>query len=75
MTPEKSQLIAGRPRLLRVAEARAEISIGHTKFYELVKRGLIDVVKIGGATRVKSESLDRFISALSSGPPSRDRIE
>ena len=55
-----------RPVLLRVTEARAQLGVGHTKFYELVKRGLIEVVKIDSATRVKTESIDRYIAALPS---------
>ena len=54
------------PALLRVPEARAQLGIGNTKFYELVKRGLIEVVKIDSATRVKTASVDRYIAELPS---------
>jgi len=64
MKYDKVQAI--RPPLLRVAEARAQLGIGNTKFYALVKEGLIEVVKIGTSTRVKTESIDRFIASLPS---------
>jgi hypothetical protein len=55
-----------RPRLMRVPEACTYIKVGPTKFYDLVKRGLIDVKKIDGATRVVTESLDRYVDNLPS---------
>ena len=55
-----------RPVLLHVKEARAQLRIGNTKFYQLVKRGLIEVVKIDSATRVKTASVDRYIAELPS---------
>jgi excisionase family DNA binding protein len=58
------KLSSTRPLLMRVSEASAQIGVGKTKFYELVNGGFIEVVKIGSATRVKAESLDRFVAGL-----------
>jgi hypothetical protein len=55
-----------RPRLMRVPEACTYIKVGPTKFYDLVKRGLIEVKKMDGATRVVTESLDRYVDNLPS---------
>lgn len=60
-----------QPPLLCIADARAQLNIGNTKFYELVKQGLIEIVKIGSATRVKTDSLDRFIASLPSNASNR----
>jgi excisionase family DNA binding protein len=66
---------APRPRLMRVQEACAYIGVGNTKFYDLVKRGLIEVRKIDGATRVVTESVDRYVDDLPSNinPSKADR--
>jgi hypothetical protein len=55
-----------RPRLMRVPEACTYIKVGPTKFYDLVKRGLIEVKKMDGATRVVTESPDRYVDNLPS---------
>jgi excisionase family DNA binding protein len=65
---------APRPRLMRVQEACAYIGVGTTKFYDLVKRGLIEVKKIDGATRVVTESLDRYVDNLPSNIDHAERI-
>jgi hypothetical protein len=44
-----------------VKEALAALSLGHTKFYELVRAGDIDIVKIGTRTLVKVASLLRIV--------------
>lgn len=56
------------PRLLKVRQAQALLNIGNSKFYELVKAGQLDLVKIGRASFVKADALDRFVDSLTSQP-------
>ena len=51
-------------RLYRPAEVQAALGIRHTKFYELVKAGLLETRKIGSATVVTAESLRAFVDSL-----------
>lgn len=48
----------------RPAEAQAALGIKNTKFWQLVKDGLLETRKIGGATVVPAESLHNFIASL-----------
>lgn len=52
-----------RPGLAKIPHACHRLAIGETKLRELIKAGLLDMVKIGAATRVTEESIDRFIAA------------
>lgn len=52
-----------------VNEACASLSLGRSKFYELVKAGEIDTVKIGTRTLVKVASLLRIVE-INSKPTS-----
>ena len=55
-------LAPSRPRLLGEQAARHELGgIGHTLFWELIKKKKIEVVRIGARTLVVSESIDKFI--------------
>ncbi|KAA2241161.1 helix-turn-helix domain-containing protein [Salinarimonas soli] len=56
---------AGRsPMLFTPDEARASLRIGRTKFWAEVKAGRLRVVKLGAATRVPAEELDRYVASL-----------
>lgn len=49
--------------LLTVAETCAFLKIGRTRFYELVKLGKLEMIKLGSrSTRVKAESVERLIA-------------
>jgi hypothetical protein len=53
-----------RPRLLGERAARHELGgIGHTLFWQLIKKGEIEVVHLGARTLVVSESIDRLIES------------
>lgn len=52
---------------LSVAEACEHLRIGRTKFYELVKAGMIPVRKLGDRTIVRTADLDRFVDDLPKG--------
>lgn len=49
---------------LTVAEACDRLRIGRTKFYALVKAGLIPVRKLGDRTIVRTIDLDKFVDDL-----------
>lgn len=53
----------------RPAEAQAALGIKNTKFWALVKAGLLETRKLGGATVVPAESLRRFVESLPSSAP------
>jgi hypothetical protein len=48
----------------RPAEVQAALGIKNTKFWALVKAGLLDTRKIGSATVVTAESLRAFVENL-----------
>lgn len=50
--------------LLDVPEAMSVLRCGRTKFYELVRRGDIEIVKLDGRTLVLAESIDAFVARL-----------
>jgi len=50
------------PPLVRIKVARTEIlPVGTTKFWQLVKRGVVELAYVGGTPFVKTESLLRLI--------------
>jgi len=57
-----SEKLAFRP-----AEVQAALGIRNTKFWELVKAGLLETRKIGAATVVPAESLKTFMANLPKG--------
>ncbi len=48
----------------RPAEVQAALGIRNTKFWALVKSGLLETRKIGSATVVPAESLQAFVENL-----------
>jgi excisionase family DNA binding protein len=53
------------PALLRVEEAAKFLSIGRTKMYGLITKGVIPTVHIGSSVRITTESLNEFVQRLS----------
>jgi excisionase family DNA binding protein len=49
------------PITLRVADACRITGIGRSKFYELIKAGEIDVIKVGAITLVPMTSIDALL--------------
>jgi excisionase family DNA binding protein len=47
-----------------IAEVKAELGIGQTKLYALIKEGKIKTHKIGARTIIKAESLKDFLDSL-----------
>ena len=61
MTTENLSRLAGN--LLTVKETMGVLRLGRTRFYELVKAGQIDIIKLGQrSTRVKIESIEKLIA-------------
>jgi len=56
-----SEKLVYRPR-----EVQDALGIKNTKFWALVKAGLLETRKLGGCTVVPAESLRRFVESLPS---------
>jgi len=54
----------GPSLLLSVEEAAAELRIGRSRMYDLIKRGEVLSVRVGGSRRVIRESLKAYINRL-----------
>ncbi|MBB3264038.1 excisionase family DNA binding protein [Azospirillum sp. OGB3] len=59
------------PIAMTVAEAKAKIGVGTTKFYELLNEGKIDAVKIGRKTLILTNSLEKYVANLPRRPVKR----
>ena len=66
--------------LLRVKETAEVLSLGRTKAYELIAKGIIPSVRIDGAVRVPAAALEEYVRGLVPGtttslqdPPSATR--
>lgn len=63
MNPTAKTLpMSERPGLAKIPHACHQLAIGETKLRQLMKAGLLDCVKIGAATRITQDSIDRFIA-------------
>jgi excisionase family DNA binding protein len=52
-------------KIVRPKEAQRRLSIGHTKFYELVSTGRLQLVRLGPrVVGIPEHELDAFISGL-----------
>jgi excisionase family DNA binding protein len=56
------------PALVRIGPACRYLDVGRSKFYELVREGKLEVVKIGKSARVTTASLKRFVESLPASP-------
>ena len=68
------------PLLLSVEEAAAQIRISRARMFELIRRGKVLSVKVGGSRRVPYDSLRAYVDQLiteqaSAGPESADSRE
>jgi len=57
-----------RPMLLTVKDVEAELQLGRTRTYELVRSGELPVVRIGRAVRIPRDALRRWVEAQVSAP-------
>ena len=67
------------PLLLTVKDLEAELQLGRTRTYELVRSGAIPVIRIGRAVRVPRDALRRWVEDRTSGScvegPPRSELE
>lgn len=56
-----SDLLAPARLTVRIPTAAQMLGIGRSKLYELMGAGEIEVIKIGKATLIVAESLQRFV--------------
>jgi excisionase family DNA binding protein len=66
--PEPMSTPELRPMLLTVKDLEAELQLGRTRTYELVRSGKIPVLRIGRVVRIPREALRRWVEAQASGP-------
>ncbi len=52
------------PLLLSVEEAAAELRIGRSRMFDLLRRGYVLSVKVGGSRRVPYDSLRAYVDRL-----------
>ena len=57
--------------LLRPAEVADALGIGRSKAYDLIAKGLLPSVRIGGLMRVSVESLERWVSEQAMARPTQ----
>jgi excisionase family DNA binding protein len=53
-----------RPITVRIKEACRITGIGRSKFYELIKAGDIETVKVGSLTLVPMANIEAFLACL-----------
>ncbi len=64
LTPSRPTAPQPIKLLLTANEAAAALGIGRTLFYDLLRRGTIDSVKVGAARRVPLAALHAYIAQL-----------
>lgn len=52
------------PMLYTIEQASAQLAIGRTRFYEIIRRGEIETVKIGRSRRITRQALEAFVDNL-----------
>ena len=50
--------------LLTIPEVASRLSLGRSKTYELIQRGLLPVCRIGRAVRIKASDVQLFVERL-----------
>ena len=63
----KAMLASHRPMLLTVRDVEAELQLGRTRTYELIRSGQIPVIRLGRSVRIPREALRRWIDDHSIG--------
>ena len=52
------------PLLLSVEEAAAQLRIGRSRMFDLIRRGKVLSVKVGGSRRIPYDSLKAYVGNL-----------
>ena len=58
---EQASPVPHKPMLLTVRDVEAELQLGRTRTYELVRSGAIPVLRVGRAVRIPHDALRRWI--------------
>jgi len=59
-------------KIIRPKEAQARLGIGHTKFYDAIRKGeLPQLVRFGRVTGMPEDELNAVIDALKAARPAR----
>ena len=66
MNPDDTHSSTSGDRLLDPESARQQLSLGRSKFEQLLRSGALCPVWIDGARRVRQSEIDRFIAELPS---------
>ena len=68
--------LAASPLLLSIEESAAQLRIGRSRMFDLIRRGEVLSVKVGGSRRIPYESLRAYVGKLvaeqASGPDGID---
>jgi len=56
--------LSDKPRFHRPKRAERRLGVGHTKLYELIGAGFLEAYKIGSATVITDESIERYEKSL-----------
>ncbi|MEA2565545.1 MAG: Helix-turn-helix domain [Actinomycetota bacterium] len=59
--PETMSTSESGPVLLTVKDLEAELQLGRTRTYELVRSGVSPVIRIGPAVRISRDALRRWV--------------
>ena len=64
-----------RKRLLRVSEVATILDLSESRVYDLCRRGILPVVRVGRQIRVDSQQIEEFIRTGGKGLPDGWRME
>ena len=62
-------------KLVSIADAQKQLSLGKTYVYQLLAEGKIPAVKIGKRTCIRSSDLNKFIEGLDAYPVNKGGID
>jgi excisionase family DNA binding protein len=67
--------LAANPLLLSIEESAAQLRIGRSRMFDLIRRGEVLSVKVGGSRRIPYDSLKDYVNRLvaEQGTPDGDQ--
>jgi len=60
-------VVADQPLLYKVPEAARLLAIGESAVYDLIARGEIESVKVGGSRRITRSGIEAYVNRLLGG--------
>ena len=64
--------MSAAPLLLSVEEGAAQLRIGRSRMFDLIRRGEVLSVKVGGSRRIPYDSLRAYVDRLTEQAPRVD---